>query len=52
MDYFNDVLATFLGLERVSCDAVFGGSESFWISSKIFSKMNKDFMGLEQHEGE
>ncbi len=24
MDYFNDVLTTFLGLERVSCIAVYG----------------------------
>ncbi len=35
MDYFNDVLTTFLGLERVSCIAVFRGSESFRILSKI-----------------
>ncbi len=28
MDYFNDVLTTFLGLERVSCVAVYAGSES------------------------
>ncbi len=25
MDYFNDVLAMFLGLEHVSCVAVYGG---------------------------
>ncbi len=35
MDYFNDVLTTFLGLELVSCVAVYGGSESSQISSKI-----------------
>ncbi len=28
MDYFNDVLTIFLGLERVSCIAVYTGSES------------------------
>ncbi len=54
MDYFNDVLITFLGLEHLL--AVYGGSESSWISSKIFlicvPKMNEDFTGLEQHEGE
>ncbi len=27
MDHFNNVLTTFLGLERVSCIAVYGGSE-------------------------
>ncbi len=35
MDYFNDVLTTFLGLELVSCVAVHGGTESSQISSKI-----------------
>ncbi len=35
MDYFNDVLTTFLGLERFSCIAVYAGSESSRISSKI-----------------
>ncbi len=35
MDYFNDVLTTFLGLQRVSFLAVYGGSESSRISSKI-----------------
>ncbi len=35
MDYFNDVLTTFLGLERVSCVAVYTGSESSQISSKM-----------------
>ncbi len=28
MGYFNDVLTTFLGLERVSCVDVYAGSES------------------------
>ncbi len=35
MDYFNYVLTTFLGLERVSCIAVYGMSENSQISSKI-----------------
>ncbi len=35
MDYFNDVLTTFLCLELVSCVAVYAGSESSRISSKI-----------------
>ncbi len=35
MGYFNDVLTTFLGLERGSSIAVYGGSESSRISSKI-----------------
>ncbi len=35
MDYFHDVLTTFLGLDRVSCIAVYAGSESSRISSKI-----------------
>ncbi len=34
MDYFNDVITNFLGLERVSCVAVYGGSESSQISLK------------------
>ncbi len=34
MDYFTDVYTTFLGLERVSCVAVYAGSESSRISSK------------------
>ncbi len=35
MDYFNNLLTTFLGLESVTCAAVFAGSESSRISSKI-----------------
>ncbi len=35
IDYFNDVLTTLLDLECGSCVAVYGGSESSWISSKI-----------------
>ncbi len=33
MDYFNNVLTNFMGLEHVSCIAVY--AESFQISSKI-----------------
>ncbi len=33
MDYFNNVLTTFLSLKHGSCVAVY--AESFWISSKI-----------------
>ncbi len=50
MDYFNNVFTTFLGLERGSSIAVYGGSESSRISSKIFicvRKMNKGLTGLE-----
>ncbi len=43
MDYFNDVLTTFLGLERGSCSAVYGGSESSRISSKISSFVFRRF---------
>ncbi len=35
MDYFKDVFTIFLGLERVSSVAVYAGSESSRISSKI-----------------
>ncbi len=50
MDYFKDVLTTFLGLERGSCIAVYAGPESSRISSKI--KYKEGLTGLEQHEGE
>ncbi len=57
MDYINNVIATFLDLECVSCIAVYEGSE---ISSIVFiknilicvPKMNKSLTGLERHEGE
>ncbi len=49
-DYFTDVLTTFLGLERVSCIAVYGGSESSRISPKniliCILRMSKGLMGL------
>ncbi len=35
MDYFNAVLTTFLGLERVSCVAVYAESEKSLILLKI-----------------
>ncbi len=48
MDHFNDVLTTFLGLERGSCVAVYAGSESSRISSKIsYFVMNEGLTGLE-----
>ncbi len=37
MENFNSVLTTFLGLEQVSCIAVYAGSETPWISLKIIS---------------
>ncbi len=51
MDNFNSVLTTFLGLELVSCIAVYAGSESPWISLKIMYglKMNKSLTGFEWH---
>ncbi len=52
MDYFNDVLATFLSLDRVRILAVYmGASESSRNSLKIIlicvPKMNKGLTGLE-----
>ncbi len=35
MDYYINVLTTFLGLERISCVAVYAGMKSTRISSKI-----------------
>ncbi len=35
MDYFNDVLTSFLVLEHVSCVAVYEASESSWIHQNI-----------------
>ncbi len=54
MGYFNDVLTNFLGLERVSCIAVYAGSASSGISSNILicvAKMNEGLTCLERHEG-
>ncbi len=51
MDYFNNVLATFLDLDRVNYIAVYGWSESTQnASKKIFIcvlKMNEGLAGLE-----
>ncbi len=44
MDYFNDVLTNFLGLECGSCAAVYAGTEISRMLSKILicvPKMNK-----------
>ncbi len=55
-DCFNNVLTTFLGLERVSCVAVYAGSEHSEISFEnvIICALNikKGLTGLERHEGE
>ncbi len=55
MDYFNDALTIFLGLERVSCIAVHGMPENSDFSSTTLicvQKMNEGLTGLERHEGE
>ncbi len=55
MDYFNDVLTTFLGLERVSCIAVYAGQKALGFNQNILIcvlKMNEGLTGLEWHEGE
>ncbi len=56
MDYFNDVLATFLSLDRVRILAVYGRNRelsdfinNIWIG---VPKMNEALTGLEQHKGE
>ncbi len=56
MDYFTDVLATFLCIDRGNILVVYGPSESFQIPFKnilIFvPKMNEGLTGLALHEGE
>ncbi len=52
MDYFNNVLTTFLGIERVSYVAVYAGSESRVKKKTCFPKMIEGLAGLERHEGE
>ncbi len=56
MDYFNDVLATFLDLDRVRIFAVYGRVRELPEFIKyilIFVlKMNKGLISLESHEGE
>ncbi len=56
MDYFNDVLATFLNLERVRILAVYGKIRelSEFIKNILICvpKMNEGLTGLERYEGE
>ncbi len=53
---FNNVLTTFLGLEHVSCIAVYAGSKkrsSFTKNNRnLSSKMNECLKGVKWHEGE
>ncbi len=52
MDYFNDVLTTFLGLEHVSCIAVYAWSENSDFIKNILicvQKMNEGLTGMERH---
>ncbi len=55
MDYFNDVLATFLDLEGVRILAVYGRVRevSEFIKNILICvpKMNEGLTGLKQHEG-
>ncbi len=55
MDYFNDILTTFLGLEPVSCVAVYAGSEGSQFHKNILicvPKMNEGLNGFGTTEGE
>ncbi len=55
MDYFNNLLATFLSLDSVRILAVYGGSESSVSFKNILicvPKKNKGLKGLERYEGE
>ncbi len=54
MDYFNDILTTFLSLERVSSAAVWVRKLSDFIKNILICvlMMNEGIMGLEHHEGE
>ncbi len=56
MDYFNDVLTTFLNLDRVRILAVYGRVRelSDFIKNILICvpKMNEGLMGLERHEDE
>ncbi len=56
MDYFNDVLATFLCVDRVRTLAVYGRVRelSEFIKNILICvpKMNEGLTGLERHEGE
>ncbi len=56
MDYFNDVFTIFLGLECISCMAVYGRVRelSDFIKNILICvlKMNEGLTGLDRHEGE
>ncbi len=56
MDYFNDLLATFLGLDCVRIFAVYGRARklSEFIQNILICvpKMNGGLTGFEWHEGE
>ncbi len=55
MDYFTNILATFLDVDCGNYIAVYGGSESCQNASKnlnLCPKMNEGLTGLERHEGE
>ncbi len=56
MDYFNEVLATFLDLDHVRIIAVYGRVRELPVFIKTIligvPKINKVLTGLEQHEGE
>ncbi len=56
MDYFNDLLATFLSFDRVRIRAVYGRVRelSEWIKNILICvpKKNKGLTGLKRHEGE
>ncbi len=55
MDYFNDVLAMFLSLDRVRIIAVYESQRALGFIKNILIcvlKMNEALTGLERHEGE
>ncbi len=56
MDYFTNLLSTFLDLDRVRTLAIYGSVRELSDSIKniliCVPKMNGGLTGLEQHEGE
>ncbi len=55
MDYFSDLLATFLDVDRVNSIAVYRSDSSQDASKNTLicvPKMNGGLTGLERHEGE
>ncbi len=55
MDYFNNVLTIFLGLEHGSYAAVYEGSRLLYFIKTILigvPEMNEGITGFEQHEDE